>query len=128
MEQLTVKRPPTEHRHSTARDIDAQHRHSFTFALVDTPGALVARLDGELDLACAQDFAALRAALAERRPPCVLLDAGRVTFIDCAGFGLVVALNRAVRAGGGTFFLTNPSPAVGLLLSLSRAAGPVVAG
>jgi anti-anti-sigma factor len=81
----------------------------------------VVRLKGELDLACQHDFSALHAELAERQPPCVVVDARGVTFIDCAGYGLLVELNRAVVARGGSFFLTNPSRAITRLMSLSSA-------
>jgi stage II sporulation protein AA (anti-sigma F factor antagonist) len=51
-----------------------------------------------------------------------------VSFIDCAGLGVVVAVRREVDAAGGRLVLAGPSPAVSRLLDLTglSAALPVV--
>jgi anti-anti-sigma factor len=94
-----------------------------------TPGGLritgestrdgVLRLQGELDLATRTTL--LSAIRGRPEPPGdVRLDASELSFIDCAGLGLLVELATETRASGQRFEITASSPA---LTRLTRFAG-----
>ena len=53
------------------------------------------------------------------RPP-VTLDLAGVAALSSAALGKLLALHRAVRAGGGQLVLANPSPVVARVLKLTR--------
>jgi len=83
----------------------------------------VIALRGEIDVAAVEDLLLEVTALAEPARGPVLLDLSRVTFMDCAGFEAVCAVNRQVRAVGGTVRVTAVSPSVARLFQLVGAAG-----
>jgi anti-anti-sigma factor len=75
---------------------------------------------GEIDLRTA---GALRAAIQDTlhtpHPIDVVVDLGRVTFLDCAGIGALVAgRNTAVRRGRG-YTVVNPQPPVRRVLDIA---------
>jgi anti-anti-sigma factor len=78
---------------------------------------------GEIDVAAAEDLFLEVTALADPVGGPVLLDLSRVTFMDCAGFEAVCAVNRQLRAAGGSVRITAVSPSVARLFQLVGAAG-----
>lgn len=80
---------------------------------VDADGLLVATLDGELDLDCADK---VRDSLAEaaRSPGCRFLqvDVSRLAFIDSYALGALVSARNLATAAGVALTLTNPSAPV----------------
>jgi anti-anti-sigma factor len=79
----------------------------------------VVRLQGELDCASAQDLeAALSGQLQAHRA--VVLDLTELSFLDCAGLGVVLAIDHRARRAGRRILLANPAPAVARLLTLTH--------
>jgi stage II sporulation protein AA (anti-sigma F factor antagonist) len=72
------------------------------------------RLVGELDFASAPQ---LRGGLAALDGD-VELDCSGVTFIDCAGLGVLEERQRACQAAGVRMYLVDPSPCVTTLVAL----------
>lgn len=48
------------------------------------------------------------------------IDLSNTRFIDSSGLGVLLSLNKSVRAAGGILKLLNPSPAVAQLIELTR--------
>jgi len=86
-----------------------------------SPNVIAVR--GEIDVAAVEGLLFEVTALADPARGPVLLDFSRVTFMDCAGFEAVCAVNRQVRAAGGSVRVTAVSPSVARLLQLVGAAG-----
>ncbi|HVM67058.1 MAG TPA: STAS domain-containing protein [Acidimicrobiales bacterium] len=90
-------------------------------AVATTADTLIIHLYGEVDMASERAFRDLGAALTRWRPTHLVVEAKDITFIDCAGYRLLLAVQTAVEAYGGTFVLRAPSPALSRLMSLFTA-------
>jgi anti-anti-sigma factor len=74
---------------------------------------------GEIDLATAPTLhGRLLTVLHEQAPAVLVIDLAEVTFLDCAGIGMLVAArNTAIRAGG-QVRISQPQPTVRRLLDM----------
>lgn len=72
---------------------------SSGMTLHEEPERSVVELFGEVDLAVRQNAGPLCQAVADRRLP-VVIEAGRVSFVDSAGMSILVRLARDAEAGG----------------------------
>jgi anti-anti-sigma factor len=64
-------------------------------------GAAVLVVRGDLDAASGAELrGAIAAAVAEWRPPAMVIDVGLVTFVDSAGAGALIAGYKAAKAVG----------------------------
>ena len=96
----------------------AEPGEPFAFRIEDTPGGVVVRASGEIDIAAAGAFHdALREAVA--RESRVVVDLTDVRFIDGTGLGALVAARKEVGEAG-EIVLRDPSPLVRRLLDLTR--------
>ena len=82
---------------------------------------LTARLEGELDQHCASE---LRSAIdtavkSEGNVKTLLLDLGRVSFMDSSGIGVILGRYKLMRKLGGELAIANAQPSVEKLLKLS---------
>jgi anti-anti-sigma factor len=81
-----------------------------SYASIDADGLILATLDGELDLDCADK---VRDSLAEsaRQPECRFLrvDVSQLTFIDSYALGALMSARNTAAAAGATLTLANPS-------------------
>lgn len=82
---------------------------------------LTARLEGELDQHCASE---LRSAIdtavrSEGNIEILLLDLGRVSFMDSSGIGVILGRYKLMRKLGGELAISNAQPQVEKLLKLS---------
>jgi anti-anti-sigma factor len=90
--------------------------------LLDPDGAVVLRLDGELDLRSAPH---LRAVIVEvfsdtrGTAPTLVIDLAALTYADSAGLSMLVATHKRARADGGTFRLRAPRSDLRRLLEVS---------
>lgn len=50
----------------------------------------------------------------------VSIDLSKTRFIDSSGLGVLLSINKTLRAQGGELKLLNPSPAVAQLIELTR--------
>jgi anti-anti-sigma factor len=83
---------------------------------IGPPGAdHVVHIRGDLDLA-SRDIT-LRACL-EGCHPSIIVDLDELTFMDCAGYGGLLAAQENIEHRGGTFRLVNPRGEPARLLSL----------
>jgi anti-anti-sigma factor len=94
---------------------------SFAYARSSTDGSNVLELHGEMDISSAPEFAvaalaALNQMHAQSSP--LVLDVSRLTFMDCAGVGALMATRRAASARGCRVVLTGSSGSVQKLLRL----------
>jgi len=83
-------------------------------------GVTVARLEGSLTLASHEELHGAISGLFDSRGAKVLLDLGRVTFIDSAGWGLLLSALRRSKEQEGRLKLMNLSDHLaGLFLTLN---------
>lgn len=81
---------------------------------------LVIRLEGELDLHTAEQFRqVVEGALAETGARDLVLNLGRVTFIDSSGLGVILGRYRRLRESGGSMSLVRASSRIKPILELS---------
>jgi anti-anti-sigma factor len=79
---------------------------------------------GEIDLATASELhAGLRCALSRQAPDLLDVDLGGVTFMDCTGLGVLVAVRNAAIRSGCQLRVTNPQPIVRRILELTGLLG-----
>lgn len=83
-------------------------------------GDALLSLAGELDLATAGIFTSVLDAALDRRPARIVLDLGRLTFIDAGGVRAIVGARAHATLWGGTLSLTRSRPAVRRVLDLCR--------
>jgi anti-anti-sigma factor len=75
---------------------------------------------GEVDLCCAGVLcAAIQDALRTPHPVDVVVDLGRVTFLDCAGIGALVAGRNTAARRGRSYRVVNLQPPVRHVLDLT---------
>lgn len=79
--------------------------------------AILVTVQGEVDLASAEQLARAGADLADDSRP-VILDLEKVTFMDSSGLRCLLDFERQVTERGMTFALLRPSSAVTRLLDL----------
>lgn len=83
------------------------------FTPVDADGLLLAELDGELDLDCADTVRdTLAAAAAGTGCRFLVVDVSRLSFIDSYALGALVSARNTAAAAGVTMSLAKPSPPV----------------
>jgi anti-anti-sigma factor len=92
-----------------------------SFAVVGGEGCL--RLIGELDVA---GVPTLRKALGEMDGEDIVLDCSGLTFIDCAGLGVLIAAHHDRISAGSQLTLLAPSPCLTRLLELTGVDGLVL--
>ncbi len=77
-------------------------------------------LSGELDHHHAKEIREeVDFAVREQRPPTVVLDFRRVTFMDSSGIGLIMGRSHLMEEYGGTLEIHNPSPQIRKVLRIS---------
>ena len=81
---------------------------------------IVLALSGRLDLASAPDLRAAITTTVHHGAPRVVLDLGRVPFIDSSGLGALVGGLKQARDAGGDLRIARPQPEVLDILSLMR--------
>ena len=79
----------------------------------------VLRPEGEIDLDAVKQLHAEWYAVAAEKPRCIIVDLSAVTFLDCTGIGLLVALLNCQRAHGGGLVLHNARPTVRRALAVT---------
>jgi anti-sigma B factor antagonist len=97
--------------------------HTFSLHTdVLTAGRTVIAIEGELDLATAPALdRAVDAALADGAVD-VILDLGRLSFVDCRGLACLLSARRRVLNNGGTLLLGNVAGEPRRLLDLTGTA------
>jgi anti-anti-sigma factor len=89
------------------------HRYGAASAeVVFDSGRTIVHLHGELDMATVPMVESVLRAISSSRPDAVLLDAGKVQFMDSAGLRAILETRARVAAGGGTLHVRNPPPNV----------------
>lgn len=78
------------------------------------------QVGGEIDLATCPQLRAALIELADRGCQQVIVDLERVSFLDCAGIGALVAARRRIQAHGGSLRLVRPRPLVLRVLALTN--------
>ncbi|MBU2667677.1 STAS domain-containing protein [Actinoplanes bogorensis] len=87
---------------------------------LDTDGAAVVTVEGEIDFSNADELAGcVRDAVAEWSPPIVRVDLRSATFIDSTGLGALIEGYRATTDIESRFCVVNPSPAFRRVLDVT---------
>lgn len=83
--------------------------------------AIIASLNGEIDLHTSADLRgqALRM-LENKKPKKLILNLGGVPYMDSSAIAVLVELLQRIRKGGGSIYLTNLQPRVKGLLEIAR--------
>lgn len=81
---------------------------------------LTAQLSGEIDHHTARDIRqTVDADIEKNRPNLLVLDFGRVKFMDSSGIGLIMGRYRLMKLVGGTVRLDNVPPHLERIIALS---------
>jgi anti-sigma B factor antagonist len=82
------------------------------------PGPLVT-VSGEVDIASAPQLRDQLLSVIRRRGARLLLDLAGVTFIDCAGINVLLAVRRRAQLEGGSLRVLRASPPVRRIIALT---------
>jgi anti-sigma B factor antagonist len=77
------------------------------------------KVGGEVDLATSPQLQAVLIDLIDRGFHQLIVDLGRVSFLDCAGIGMLVNTRCRVQAHGGSLKLARPRPFVRQVLEVT---------
>jgi anti-sigma B factor antagonist len=83
------------------------------------PGPVVT-ISGEIDIASGPQLRDQLLSIMRRQGARLTLDLTGVTFIDCAGIGVLMAVRRRVQLEGGSLRVLRASPRVRRVLALTR--------
>jgi len=86
--------------------------------LPETPNVLP--LEGEIDLHVSTRVAASLAALIEQKPPRLVVDLSRVSYIDSSGLAVLIEGMQNVEAYGGKFILAGLQENVRPIFEIAR--------
>ena len=79
----------------------------------------VIKVGGEVDLATSPQLQAVLVDLVDRGLHQLTIDVAQVSFLDCAGIGMLVDARRRVNEHGGSLKLVRPRPFVRQVLALT---------
>jgi anti-sigma B factor antagonist len=79
----------------------------------------VVQVGGEVDLATCPQLQAALAELVDRGFHQLIVDLEQVSFLDCAGIGVLVDARRRVQEHGGSLRLVGPAPLVRRVLEVT---------
>jgi anti-anti-sigma factor len=91
----------------------------FGIRVETVDGRVVCVVEGELDLDSAYQLKDAARALIAERGPALVVDLSAVTFVDCAGLGALLVLQREAHTRGGHVAVTGAGPTVSRLLRLA---------
>ena len=74
---------------------------------------------GEIDLATSPQLQAVLVVLVDRGLHQLIIDLDQVSFLDCAGIGMLVDARRRVQEHGGSLKLVRPAPLVRRVLEVT---------
>ena len=77
------------------------------------------KVGGEVDLATSPQLQAVLVDLVDRGLHQLIIDLEQVSFLDCAGIGMLVDARRRVQEQGGSLTLVRPRPFVRQVLALT---------
>jgi anti-anti-sigma factor len=83
-------------------------------------GSTVIELSGELDLLATTELVTSLDAVCETRPPRLVLDLRKVTFLDCSGLSLLCRIRNRLRGERSRLLLVLDDPRHRRLLRLTR--------
>ena len=88
-------------------------------AVQDRGDHAIIQVGGEIDLATSPRLQAVLADLVDRGFHQLIVDLEQVSFLDCAGIGILVDARRRVQEHGGSLKLVRPRPFVRRVLALT---------
>ncbi len=81
---------------------------------------LVVKPEGEIDQSCASDLRTdIDRELRRSHAKNLILDFGKVTFMDSSGIGVIIGRYKQIKALGGKTMIVRPQPQVDKILELS---------
>ena len=84
----------------------------MTITIIEDNGTMTGVLDGRLDTAAAAKFMEDMQPLFDNADKHIVLDCGKMAFISSSGLRLFLSLRKATSAKGGDVTITNVSPEV----------------
>lgn len=82
-------------------------------------GHTVCHVEGEIDVATADEMRRVALAVMDEHGPSLTLDLSEVSFMDCAGLTALLSVRRVARARGGHVSLTGLSDMILRLLHIT---------
>lgn len=82
-------------------------------------GCVIVQARGDVDFGSAPELDQRLSMILTTRAPAVVLDLSRLTFLDCAGLGVLVTASRRATSQGTVLALAAPRPAVARLLRIT---------
>ncbi|GAB7048995.1 STAS domain-containing protein [Catenuloplanes indicus] len=82
-------------------------RPELSIALQRTPGEVVLKLAGEIDMLTVNKLSSIVNEMVSDPPPRIILDMGGITFCDSQGLGTLVVLSRKASFAQSVLILTN---------------------
>jgi anti-anti-sigma factor len=92
----------------------------FSLSIRSKPSATVVQLGGELDLASFHELEHALAPALDSASELVVLDLGRLEFMDVSGLRALMRSRRRAESAGKRMVLAAPAPAIWRLLSLTQ--------
>jgi anti-anti-sigma factor len=92
----------------------------FSLSIRSKPSAIVVQLGGELDLASFHELEHALAPAVDSASGLVVLDLGRLEFMDVSGLRALMRSRRRAESAGKQLVLAAPPAAITRLLSLTR--------
>lgn len=93
----------------------------FELQITNESGTTIVRPAGEIDLHNSPSLRTALLALAERKPPRVIIDLSGVTYVDSSGVGTLVEFKRRQeRGGGGKVILAGLQPRVRSVFEITK--------
>lgn len=90
------------------------------FVMESMQGALVVRVNGEIDLKESDELRnQIDQRLEEERPSILVVDLKETTFIDSSGIGLLLGRYKRINGWGGKMYIVGVRPPVERLLKIS---------
>jgi anti-sigma B factor antagonist len=83
------------------------------------PGGCVVEVTGEVDISTERHLREHLARVADTRPAVLIVDLGKVGFLDSTGLGMLIATFKRVQADGGRLCLAAPQTPVRKLLRMT---------
>ena len=88
-------------------------------AVQDHGDQAMINVGGEIDLATSPQLQAVLVVLVDRGLHQLIIDLDQVSFLDCAGIGMLVDARRRVQEHGGSLKLVRPAPLVRRVLEVT---------
>jgi len=86
----------------------------------DKNGLVVCYVEGEIDINTAPDIKKHFEKILSKKPPKIVINLSKVTYVDSSGLATLVEILKGMRAYGGKMRLSNLSPKIKSLFEITK--------